>query len=570
MRPDGTEAYTLMPRGSSNPHHPDWAPDGGRLAYTTDEADGTSDIWIADRDGANQRRLVDCQAPCVYADDPAWSPDGTKIAYWTNDDDRSSSTQVIRVADVATGAIVVEIRAADLEGPVAPRWSPDGLRLAVEIGRYAAEADSFREVASAIGLIDLTEAEPRIRDIPTPDLLFPGYPDWSPAGDRIVFEAGNADIYAHVGTPPNLYTVRPDGTELTQITDRGPDEPWIWLPTWTTLDSYPILVTLNDGSNLTLAKLSEDGRDLLDLVDEDGNAISGAHTRFTAGGAVPTIDSAGALKIHISPGADWLAIADGSVWTAAGRGIVQLDPITGDLGPTTEILGICLGFDVGFDSLWVGACDDPAIWRIDPLAGAVLATIPLPVDGIQEEGSVAAGEGGVWVVSTANELIEVDPATNQVVGNWPLPAGAAAVRAGLGSLWVTISTADQVLRIDPADPTSQTPIDVGAYPRFLAVGEDAVWVMNQRDGSVTRVGADGSVVTTIKVSAPIQGGDIAVGGGSVWVQPGGDLLIRIDPATNEVIATYGPRSGSGSVAADDRAVWVSAHDVEAIWRLPLP
>lgn len=284
----------------------------------------------------------------------------------------------------------------------------------------------------------------------------------------------------------------------------------------------------------------------------------------------PTIDSAGALRIHVSPAADWLAIADGFVWTAAGRGIVPLDPVTGEPGPTNEILGICLGFDVGYDSLWVGGCDDPAIWRIDPASGAVLATIPLEVDGIMEEGSVAAGEGGVWVVSTSNELVKVDPATNEVVGMWPLPIGAAAVRAGLGSLWVTVSTADQLLRIDPADPTTQTPIDVGAYPRFLALGEDAVWVMNQRDGSVTRVAADGSVITTIDVSPPINGGDIAVGGGSVWVQPGGDLLVRIDPATNAVVATYGPRSGSGGVAADDHAVWVSAHDVESIWRLALP
>lgn len=283
----------------------------------------------------------------------------------------------------------------------------------------------------------------------------------------------------------------------------------------------------------------------------------------------PFIESAGATRIDISPGADWLAIADGHVWTAAGRGIVPLDPVTGAPGATTEILGICLGFDVGYGSLWVGGCDDPAIWRVDPATGAVLNTIPLAVDGIEEEGSVAAGEGGIWVVSTGAELIKIDPSTNAVVGSSPLPHGAAAVRAGLGSLWVTVSTADQLLRIDPADPTQQTPIDVGSYPRFLAVGGDAVWVMNQRDGSVTRVATDGSVVATIDVGPPIEGGDIAVGGGSVWVQPGGDLLVRIDPATDRVVATYGPPSGSGSVAADADAVWVSAHDVEAIWRLPL-
>ena len=275
------------------------------------------------------------------------------------------------------------------------------------------------------------------------------------------------------------------------------------------------------------------------------------------------------MTIHISPGADWLAIADGAVWTAAGRDIVRLDPVTGEVVNRTEILGICLGFDVGYDSLWAGSCDDPAIWRIDPKNGEVLATVPLAVDGIQDEGSVAAGEGGVWVVSTANELIKVDPVTNEVVGSWPLPVGAAAVRAGLGSLWVTVSTADQVLRVDPLDPTAQTPIDVGAYPRFLAVGEDAVWVLNQRDGSVTRVAADGTVVATIKVSPPIEGGDIAVGGGFVWVQPGGELLVRIDPVSNDVVATYGPRSGSGGVAANEDAVWVSAHDVSTVWKLPL-
>jgi hypothetical protein len=102
------------------------------------------------------------------------------------------------------------------------------------------------------------------------------------------------------------------------------------------------------------------------------------------------------------------------------------------------------------------------------------------------------------------------------------------------------------------------------------VGDDAVWVMNQRDGSVSKVSPTGEVLGTTTVAPRIEGGDIAVGGGSVWVQPGGELLVQLDPATGAVVAEYGPRSGSGSVAADGAAVWVSAHDVEAVWRLPLP
>lgn len=283
----------------------------------------------------------------------------------------------------------------------------------------------------------------------------------------------------------------------------------------------------------------------------------------------PSIEAAGAARIGISPAADWLMIVDGNVWTAAGRGIVQLYPATGAELPFTEILGICLAFDAGYDSLWVGACDDPAIWRIEPATGKVLATVDLPVAGIEEEGSVAAGEGGVWVISTDHQLLKVDPATNSVAGTWELPVGAAAVRAGLGSLWVTVSDTNQLLRLDPGDPARRTAISVGAYPRFLAVGADAVWVMNQRDGSISRVSAAGEVLGTTKIADRIEGGDIAVGGGSVWVQPGGQLLVQLDPSNGEVLAEYGPRSGSGSVAADDAAVWVSAHDVSAVWRLPL-
>lgn len=285
---------------------------------------------------------------------------------------------------------------------------------------------------------------------------------------------------------------------------------------------------------------------------------------------LPSIEDAGATRIRIAPGPDWLAIAGGSVWTAAGPGILQLDPVTGERGALTEFLGICVAFDVGYDSLWTASCDEPVVGRLDPTDGSLIATVPLPVAGIQDEGSVAAGEGGVWAVSRTHELVKVDPATNEVVGTWDLPVGAAAVRAGLGALWVTVSPTNTLLRIDPADPTERTEIPTGTLPRFLAIGEGAVWVMNQRDGTVTRVAPDGTVEATIAASmGAIEGGDITVGGGRVWVRTWLELVVGIDPATNEVVERYGPTSGSGSVAADDSGLWVSAHDVEAVWRLPL-
>ena len=218
--------------------------------------------------------------------------------------------------------------------------------------------------------------------------------------------------------------------------------------------------------------------------------------------------------------------------------------------------------------------DAPSLVRIDPAAATVVATIPLPIRDLQAESSVAAGEGAVWAVddgSIEQTLVKVDPQTETVIGSFPMPGGLSGVRAGYGGVWIAKTNADSVLHVDPTDGSVLSEIAVGVRPRFLAVGEGSVWVMNEGDGTVSRIDpASDSVTATILVATrPVQGGDIAVGGGSVWARISDQLVARIEPATNEVVARFGPPAGSGSVAADDAAAWISAHDVNAVWRLPL-
>jgi YVTN family beta-propeller protein len=116
-----------------------------------------------------------------------------------------------------------------------------------------------------------------------------------------------------------------------------------------------------------------------------------------------------------------------------------------------------------------------------------------------------------------------------------------------------------------------TSVPTGTGARFFAVGEGAVWVQNNVDGTVTRVDpATNKAVATIRVdSGPVDGGDLAVGGGFVWARVTDTLVAKIDPATNTVVARYSPVAGSGSVAADASAAWVSAHDHDVVYRLPL-
>ena len=84
------------------------------------------------------------------------------------------------------------------------------------------------------------------------------------------------------------------------------------------------------------------------------------------------------------------------------------------------------------------SCGTPTLLRIDPATGDVQATIPIPVLDLHEESSIAAGEGGVFLVARSeNQIVKVDPATNSVATVLDVPQGATAVRAGFGSLWVT-------------------------------------------------------------------------------------------------------------------------------------
>jgi DNA-binding beta-propeller fold protein YncE len=271
---------------------------------------------------------------------------------------------------------------------------------------------------------------------------------------------------------------------------------------------------------------------------------------------------------------DWVEIDGKSVWISnEGLNLMQrIDPRVNKIVAAVKVNKPCAAFTIGYGSIWVASCGDNAIVRISLVSNSVLASIALPI--ADSEGSIVAAEGGVWVLSDKNgRLSRIDPLTNKVSPVIEVAPNSFAAAAGYGSIWIT-NTGDNpnangsIQRIDPKLNKVIARIEVGKQPRFLAVGEGGVWTLNQTDGSVTRIDPQtNKVVATILCDVPGTGGDIACGEGYVWVRAKKDMLLVIDPKENRVVEIFGPPAGSGAVRAGYGAVWVTAHDINKIWRI---
>ena len=261
-----------------------------------------------------------------------------------------------------------------------------------------------------------------------------------------------------------------------------------------------------------------------------------------------------------------IAVGLGRVWvaSAANGTVYRLDPATGMLrGQPIGIGGDDLsGLAIGSGSVWVADGNDGTVTRINR-RGQVEATILSDARPTVEPAPVffvAYGSHYVWA-TRANELLRIDPTTNQVKRlRIATPTGLAA---GGGSVWVT--TSSDLLRIDPArvkkiadqpfafarapvytrgslwliadneiqriDPITLKPREVEStgrrgQPASLAAGDGALWVVDFKNGKLTRLTPGSGRTASVRVGMNLSLGRlpssnnlsaVAVGGGATWV-----------------------------------------------------
>ncbi len=107
---------------------PEWSPDGTRIVYAADARDGRREIFVMDADGDNVRRLTDKMGgreKWLNNAWPVWSPDGGRIAFNSNDINRN---WVIFVMDADGGNL---LQLTDITQSARwPVWLPDSSRIA--------------------------------------------------------------------------------------------------------------------------------------------------------------------------------------------------------------------------------------------------------------------------------------------------------------------------------------------------------------------------------------------------------------------------------------------------------
>ncbi len=210
---------------------------------------------------------------------------------------------------------------------------------------------------------------------------------------------------------------------------------------------------------------------------------------------------------------------------------------------------------------WTGGTERrlPAIPNANQLlaisaqSGRAVAMHPLP----GQPASVALAAGSLWISdTTANELLRAS-SDGAVTDRIPLPAQPGDLTAGAGIVWIASTTAPRVVGVDPGTDRVIRVISLGSRASAIAFAGGALWIGDAADRTVLRVNPySAQVVQTVALDGAPSA--ITSGAGMIWVA-GYDsgTVSEIDGTTNKVVATLHVGQGPTALAYGNGLLWVA-------------
>jgi YVTN family beta-propeller protein len=245
--------------------------------------------------------------------------------------------------------------------------------------------------------------------------------------------------------------------------------------------------------------------------------------------------------------------------TVEGNAAAEIDPATNRVVDSVPVGARPEAIAFGAGSLWVANLDDQSVSRIDPAARTVARTLSVE----QAPTGLAASKDAVWIVgpNPARPFVtvrKIDARFDTVSRGTPIgnveSGGPGFVATRGGAVWVAPSSG-LLSRLRPRSGRVIRQIDPNARPTAIAIGRDAIWMIDSEANTVVRVDPTG-VLTTIGVGR--KPGGIAVGAGAIWVTDTlGDSVVRIDPELRAVTSTIPVGEGPTNIAVGAGSVWVA-------------
>jgi ABC-type branched-subunit amino acid transport system substrate-binding protein/DNA-binding beta-propeller fold protein YncE len=271
---------------------------------------------------------------------------------------------------------------------------------------------------------------------------------------------------------------------------------------------------------------------------------------------------------------------------APSRGYPRLDPVLRQAlakdredryGSCTELI------DAAANALGLGApraarrqLVPPGLRRRGPamlaaglfLLAAVIALVIVALTGGDGTGTEPIGNG----------VAAIDPADGSVAAFTESRTPPGNVAVGEGAVWVLNNEDHTVSRIDPETHEITQTFETRGVPSELAVGEGALWIGNtggrgqtNATVSLSRMDPDsGRITRTVRLRGdegvyPVAGVPrLAVGAGAVWaINPDGSVA-RIDPESGRLVATIKPKFPAWTIAAGEEGVWYLGIDAPPV------